>query len=241
MLRVHSFESLGTYDGPGIRLVAFLQGCNFKCLYCANADTIELKGGSETSAEEIVAMAKNQKPFFGKKGGLTFSGGEPLIQAKQLLPVVKALKEEGFHVCIDTNGSILNDDVKAVLEYVDIILLDIKHINKEQHQLLTGKSNEKTLAFVEYLHNINKPTWLRYVLVPGYSDNPEHLHQLGERFKHYSNIEKLEIQPYHELGAHKYEHLGWEYKLKGVPANTPQQLENAKNIFVDYFKEVVIN
>ncbi len=241
MLRVHSFESLGTYDGPGIRLVVFLQGCNFKCLYCANADTIELKGGTETSVEEIVSMAKNQKPFFGKNGGLTFSGGEPLVQAKQLLPVVKALKTEGFHVCIDTNGSILNEDVKAVLEYTDIILLDVKHIDSAQHQLLTGKSNTKTLAFVDYLREINKPVWLRYVLVPGYSNEPKHLRQLGEHFKDYSNIEKLEIQPYHELGAHKYEHLGWEYKLKDVKANTPEQLDEAYNILTNYFKEVVIN
>jgi pyruvate formate lyase activating enzyme len=241
MLRVHSFESLGTYDGPGIRLVVFLQGCNFKCLYCANADTIELKGGTETSVEEIVGMAKNQKPFFGKKGGLTFSGGEPLVQAKQLLPVVKVLKQEGFHVCLDTNGGILNDDVKAVLEHVDIVLLDIKHINAVQHQLLTGKSNDRTLAFVDYLRAINKPVWLRYVLVPDYSNNPEHLHQLGQHFKDFSNIEKLEIQPYHELGAHKYEHMGWEYKLKGVKANTPEQLDEAYNIFINYFKEVVIN
>ncbi|TRX62981.1 pyruvate formate-lyase-activating protein [Carboxylicivirga sp. M1479] len=241
MLRVHSFESLGTYDGPGIRLVAFLQGCNFKCLYCANADTIELKGGKETSAEEILGMAENQRPFFGKKGGLTFSGGEPLVQAKQLLPVVKALKEKGFHICIDTNGSILNDDVKEVLQYTDIILLDIKHINNEQHQFLTGKGNEKTLAFVDYLAEIKKPIWLRYVLVPGHSDKTEHLHQLGEHFKAYDNVEKLEIQPYHELGAHKYEHLGWEYQLKGVKANTTEQLNAARDIFNTYFKEVVIN
>ncbi|MCT4646402.1 MAG: pyruvate formate-lyase-activating protein [Carboxylicivirga sp.] len=241
MLRVHSFESLGTYDGPGIRLVAFLQGCNFKCLYCANADTIELKGGSETSAEEIVAMAKNQKPFFGKKGGLTFSGGEPLVQAKQLLPVVKASKEEGFHICIDTNGSILNEDVKAVMQFTDIVLLDIKHINSEQHEYLTGKKNEKTLAFINYLKEINKPVWLRYVLVPDYSDNPDHLHQLGAHFQNFENIEKLEIQPYHELGAHKYEHLGWEYQLKDVKANTPEQLDTAKSILTNYFKEVVIN
>ncbi|WP_289054407.1 pyruvate formate-lyase-activating protein [Carboxylicivirga marina] len=241
MLRVHSFESLGTYDGPGIRLVAFLQGCNFKCLYCANADTIELKGGNKTSVEEIVGMAENQRPFFGKKGGLTFSGGEPLVQAKQLLPVVKALKERGFHICIDTNGSILNDDVKEVLQYTDIVLLDIKHINKEQHQLLTGKGNEKTFAFVEYLSEIQKPIWLRYVLVPGYSDATEHLHQLGEHFKAFENIEKIEIQPYHELGAHKYEHLGWEYKLKGVKANTDEQLNAAHDILSNYFKEVVIN
>lgn len=241
MIKVHSFESLGTYDGPGIRLVVFLQGCNFKCLYCANADTIELKGGTETSAKEIIGMAQNQRPFFGKKGGLTFSGGEPLVQAKNLIPIVKALKAEGFHICIDTNGSILNDDVKEVLNYTDIVLLDIKHINNDQHKVITDKSNEKTLGFVEYLNEINKPIWLRYVLVPGYSDNTEHLHQLGKHFQNYPNIEKLEIQPYHELGAHKYEHLGWEYKLKGVKANTQEQLDNAQNILNEYFKQVVIN
>ncbi|WP_430809715.1 MULTISPECIES: pyruvate formate-lyase-activating protein [unclassified Carboxylicivirga] len=241
MLRVHSIESLGTYDGPGIRLVIFLQGCNFKCLYCANADTITAKGGSETTVEELVSMANNQKAFFGKKGGVTFSGGEPLLQAKQLVPVVKALKEAGFHICIDTNGSLLNDDVKAVLEHTDIVLLDVKHINNEKHQLLTGKKNDNTLAFIDYLRSIDKPVWLRYVLVPGYSDDPEHLHQLGQHFQNFHNIEKLEIQPYHELGAHKYEHMGWEYKLKHVKANTPEQLDAAYAILKKYFKDVVIN
>ena len=241
MLRVHSFESLGTYDGPGIRLVAFLQGCNFKCLYCANADTIELKGGKEISADDILSMAQNQRPFFGKNGGLTFSGGEPLVQAKQLIPVVKALKADGFHVCIDTNGSILNDDVKEVMQYTDIVLLDIKHINNEQHNLLTGKSNDKIPPFIDYLKALNKDVWLRYVLVPGYSDNTEHLHELGQYFSRYDNIQKLEIQPYHELGTHKYKHLGWDYKLKGVPANTPEQLDSACSILKTYFKDVVIN
>jgi len=241
MLRVHSFESLGTYDGPGIRLVVFLQGCNFKCLYCANADTIELKGGKETSVDEIVSMAQNQRPFFGKNGGLTFSGGEPLVQAKQLIPVVKALKAEGFHICIDTNGSIFNAEVKEVMQYTDIVLMDIKHMNTEQHKLLTGQTNEKTLAFIQYLQELSKPVWLRYVLVPGYSDQADHLHQLGQHFKDFNNIEKLEIQPYHELGAHKYEHLGWEYQLKGVKANTPEQLATAYGILKEYFKEVVIN
>jgi len=163
------------------------------------------------------------------------------VQAKQLIPVVKALKAEGFHICIDTNGSILNDDVKEVMQYTDIVLLDIKHINPEQHQLLTGKSNEKTLAFMDYLKELHKPVWLRYVLVPGYSDNTEHLHQLGKHFQRFDNVEKLEIQPYHELGAHKYEHMGWEYQLKGVPANTPEQLDTAYAILKDYFKEIVIN
>lgn len=241
MLNVHSFESLGTYDGPGIRLVIFLQGCNFKCLYCANPDTIECKGGTPTSADEIVNMAKNQKPFFGKKGGVTFSGGEPLVQAKNLIPVLKALKAEGFHICIDTNGSVLNDTVKEALEYIDIVLLDIKHIDDNKHLALVGQSNERTLIFASYLQQINKPVWLRYVLVPGYSDDTKDMHQLGKHFADFKNIEKLEIQPYHHLGAHKYEHLGWEYKLKNTPSNTPEQLETAYSIFKKYFKEVIIN
>ncbi|MCU4166163.1 pyruvate formate-lyase-activating protein [Carboxylicivirga caseinilyticus] len=241
MLNVHSFESLGTYDGPGIRLVVFLQGCNFKCLYCANPDTIECKGGKPTSAEEIVSMAINQQPFFGKKGGLTFSGGEPLLQAKELIPVLKALKAEGFHICVDTNGSVLNDFVKEALEYIDIVLLDIKQMNEERHRALVGQSNDKTLKLAEYLNEINKPVWLRYVLVPGYSDDLKDLKQLGEHFGGYENIEKLEIQPYHHLGAHKYDHLGWKYELEGVPSNTPEQLETAYQIFKQYFKEVIIN
>ena len=241
MLNVHSFESLGTYDGPGIRLVVFLQGCNFKCLYCANPDTIECKGGTPTSAEEIVSMAKNQKPFFGKKGGLTFSGGEPLLQAKELIPVLKALKAEGFHVCVDTNGSVLNDFVKEALEYIDIVLLDVKQINDDRHRALVGQGNDKTLKLAQYLNEINKPVWLRYVLVPGYSDNEEDLNLLGKHFGGYENIEKLEIQPYHHLGAHKYDHLGWKYELEGVPSNTPEQLDAAYKVFKQYFKEVIIN
>jgi len=241
MLNVHSFESLGTYDGPGIRLVVFLQGCNFKCLYCANPDTIECKGGTPTSAEDIVSMAKNQQPFFGKKGGLTFSGGEPLLQAKDLIPVLKALKGEGFHVCVDTNGSVLNDFVKEALQYIDIVLLDIKQMNDERHRKLVGQTNERTLKFAQYLNELNKPVWLRYVLVPGYSDDTDDLKQLGEHFGKYENIEKLEIQPYHHLGAHKYEHLGWKYELEGVPSNTPEQLDSAYQVFKQYFKEVIIN
>ena len=241
MIRVHSVESLGTYDGPGIRLVYFLQGCNFKCLYCANADTIEMKGGKATSAEEVLKMAENQRPFFGKKGGVTFSGGEPLVQAKMLIPILRTLKEQGFHICIDTNGSVLNDEVKEALEFVDIVLLDIKHMHPDWHRKIAGQGNGRTLEMAAYLREINMPVWLRYVLVPGYSNQTAAIHDLGKHFAAYENIEKLEIQPYHELGAHKYEHMGWTYQLKDNPVNTPEQLEEAYEILSGYFKEVVIN
>ena len=242
MIRVHSYESLGTYDGPGIRLVVFLQGCNFRCLYCANPDTIDAKGESkETSPEEILKMAVSQKPFFGKKGGITFSGGEPTFQAKALIPLFKMLKDAGIHICVDTNGSIWNDDVKELLSLADLVLLDVKEFNPNRHKILTERSNEQTLKTAAWLEENGKPFWLRYVLVQGYSAFKEDMEALGEHFKDYKQIERVEILPYHTLGVHKYEAMNMEYKLKGVEYNTPQQLEDAKQIFQKYFKTVYVN
>lgn len=242
MIRVHSYESLGTYDGPGIRLVVFLQGCNFRCLYCANPDTIDAKGESkETSPEEILKMAVSQKPFFGKKGGITFSGGEPTCQAKALVPLFKMLKEAGIHICVDTNGGIWNDDVKEMLSLADLVLLDVKEFNPSRHKTLTERSNEQTLKTAAWLEENGKPFWLRYVLVQGYSAFNDDMEALGEHFKDYKQIERVEILPYHTLGVHKYEAMNMEYKLKGVEYNTPEQLENARNIFQKYFKTVYVN
>jgi len=241
MIRVHSVESLGTFDGPGIRLVIFLQGCNFKCLYCANPDTIEYFGGTNYTPESIVQLARNQRAFFGAKGGITISGGEPLMQAKVLKHLFKALKDEGFNTCIDTNGSILNADVKELLQYTDLVLLDIKHIDSAKHKILTDQNNNRTLAFAKYLNEYHIPVWMRYVLVPGYSNDDRDLHKLGQFIKPMTNVEKVEIQPYHKLGVHKYESLGWEYKLTDVPANTAEQLQHAKEIFDQYAREVIVN
>ena len=140
MIRVHSYESMGTFDGPGLRLVVFLQGCNFRCLYCANPDTIDIKGEStETPIDEIIRMAVSQKAFFGKKGGITFSGGEPTLQAKALIPLFRRLKEQGIHICVDTNGSIWNEDVEELLKLTDLVLLDIKEFNNTRHLQLTER------------------------------------------------------------------------------------------------------
>lgn len=242
MIRVHSYESLGTYDGPGIRLVVFLQGCNFRCLYCANPDTIDAKGESkETAPEEILKMAISQKPFFGKKGGITFSGGEPTFQAKALIPLFKMLKEAGIHICVDTNGGIWNDDVKELLSLADLVLLDVKEFNQERHKTLTSRSNEQTLKTAAWLEENGKPFWLRYVLVQGYSAFREDMEALGKHFKDYKQIERVEILPYHTLGVHKYEAMNMEYKLKGVECNTQEQLEEARMIFQKYFKTVYVN
>ena len=241
MINVHSYESMGTYDGPGLRLVVFLQGCPFRCLYCANPDTIETKGGNPTHPREILDMAVSQKPFFGKRGGITFSGGEPTLQAKELIPLFRELKSNGIHICLDTNGGIWNESVEELFSLTDLPLLDIKQFNAERHRMLTGRSNEQTLKSAEWLHRHHRPMWLRYVLVPGYSDFEEDIRALGNHFKGYDNIERVEILPYHRLGVHKYEAMGWEYKLKEVKENSAEQLAKAEALFKEYFPVVIVN
>ncbi|MFA6872877.1 MAG: pyruvate formate-lyase-activating protein [Bacteroidaceae bacterium] len=242
MIKVHSYESMGTFDGPGLRMVVFLQGCDFRCKYCANPDTIARKGESKlTDPAEIIRLALNEKPFFGKKGGVTFSGGEPMAQAKALIPLCKELKELGIHTCLDTNGSIPNRHVKELLEVVDLVLLDVKEINPERHRWLTGRNNTVTLETAEWLNTHKKPFWLRYVLVPGITDSEEDIRTLCKKFQNYESIERVEILPYHTLGKHKYEAMNKPYLLEGTKENTPEQLANAKAVFEEYFKNVVVN
>ena len=241
MIKVHSYESMGTYDGPGLRLVVFLQGCPFKCLYCATPDTISFDGGTPTETEEIVRMAVNQKPFFGRKGGVTFSGGEPTSQAQGLIPLVDKLHEEGIHICIDTNGGVWNSHVEELMSKVDLVLLDVKQMNLARHESLTGRSNARTLETAKWLEGNNKPFWLRYVLVPGISDFEEDIRALGEHFKSYKMLQRVEILPYHTLGTHKYETMGVEYQLKDTKHNTPEQLDKAKTLFNEYFDCVILN
>lgn len=241
MIQVHSYESMGTFDGPGLRLVVFLQGCPFRCLYCANPDTIDVKGGTPTPPEDILQMAIDQKPFFGKKGGITFSGGEPTLQAEALIPLFKDLKANGIHICLDSNGGILNEKVKELLSLTDLVLLDIKEFDPERHKKLTGCSNVQTLRTAAWLEENERPFWLRYVLVPGYSDFEEDIRNLGKHLGHYKNIQRVEILPYHRLGVHKYEAMGWEYKMKEVKENTPEQLQQAERLFKEYFTTVIVN
>ena len=224
---------MGTYDGPGLRLVVFLQGCPFRCLYCANPDTISFDGGTSTETEEIVKMAVNQKPFFGKRGGVTFSGGEPTSQAQGLIPIVDRLHEEGINVCIDTNGGVWNPAVEELISKVDLGLA--------RHESLTGRSNSRTLETAKWLEDHGKPFWLRYVLVPGISDAEEDIRALGEHFKDYKMIQRVEILPYHTLGIHKYESMDQEYLLKDTKTNTPDQLDRAKLLFDEYFDCAMVN
>lgn len=239
MLRVHSFESLGTFDGPGIRLVVFLQGCNFRCLYCANPDTIPIgRDGKLVEPAEIMRRALSEKPFFGKRGGITFSGGEPTVQAKELIPLCRDLKNEGIHICLDTNGSIHNEYVRELWRLVDLVLLDCKQINPERHKLLTMLDNKRTLETAQQLAEMGKPVRLRYVLVPGYSDREEDLHALGQHFGSFDNIERLEVLPYHTYGKHKYETLGQPYALEDTHEPSPEEVDRAVGILSQYFRVV---
>ncbi|MCA0381936.1 MAG: pyruvate formate lyase-activating protein [Bacteroidetes bacterium] len=240
-LRIHSIESFGTHDGPGIRLVIFAQGCQFRCLYCANPDTWDPHGGREMHIDEIVQLAISQQPFFGKRGGVTISGGEPTLQRVVLLELFQQLHAAGINTALDSNGRLLNDEVKDLLAETDYLLLDVKHINDDWHKQLTGVSNESVLQVAAYREQTGKEMWLRYVLVPGWSDQPEYLHQLGRHFAHYKSIKKLEIQPYHRLGVHKWEVLNMPYQLNDVPPPTQTQLNEVATIFRQYFTEVVIN
>ncbi len=243
ILKVHSIESFGTHDGPGIRMVIFLQGCNLKCLYCHNPDTIPAYGGIEYSIEELVKRAENMKPYFGKLGGVTVSGGEPLLQSKALIVLFKALKKVGIHTNIDTNGSVFNESVKKLLDdYADLVMIDIKHTNEEGFHYLTGaKKLSRNMEIIEHREKSKKPFWLRYVLIPGITDDPQELIRLGETFKRFNHLDKIEIQPYHKLGTHKWEALGNDYKLNHIDENTPEQLQKVKKLLSPFFKEVKIN
>ncbi len=224
-------------------MVLFLQGCKLKCLYCHNPDTIDTAGGKEYHIDELVKMAIKLKPYFGKKGGVTVSGGEPLLQSKALIPFFKRLKEEGIHTNIDTNGRVLNHFSEELIDkYADLVMLDVKHMTEEGYEYITGQRNkETTFNFAKHREASGKKMWLRYVLIPGITNTPNLLHAMGEYFKEYETIEKIELQPYHKLGIHKWEALGWEYQLKEARENTKEEIDAAKEILQNYFKEVKVN
>ena len=228
--KIHSFESLGTLDGPGIRFVIFFQGCGLKCKYCHNRDTWELNAGVEYSTDGIIKKALRSKTYIESSGGgVTISGGEPFMQPDFLLELVKDLKKNNFHVAIDTSGAfILNNKIKEILNYTDLVLLDIKHIDDEKCTLLTGVTNKYTLEFAKYLDNINKDTWIRQVIVPGYTDDEKDLLKLKKFINSLSCVKRVDLLPYHSLGKFKWENLNLEYELEGVPTPTQEEIDNIK-------------
>lgn len=213
--RIHSIESMGLVDGPGIRTVVFMQGCNLRCQYCHNPDTWDLNGGKEMSAEEIVKKVKRFKPYFKDTGGVTFSGGEPLLQKEFLLEMLKLCKAEGIHTCIDTAGY-ADGDFSEILKYTDLVLFDVKHFEEEKYRELVRGDIKKGINFLKQVEKAGVPIWIRHVVVPGLTDGEEHMAQLGEVIKKINNVDKIELLPFHQLGENKYDGLGIEYPLKGV-------------------------
>lgn len=232
---IHSYESMGTVDGPGIRFVIFLQGCPLRCKFCHNPDTWNIgEKKVQESAEETLKKIKRYKNYFGKKGGVTITGGEPLVQSDYVLELFKLCKKEGIHTALDTSGYIFNDKVKKVLEYTDLVLLDIKAMDREIHKDLTAVEIDNTLKFFEYLKEIKKATWIRHVVVPGITDNDELLEKTAKYISKATNIEIVEILPYHTLGVFKYKELGMEYSLEGVEELGYERKQEIMEIFKKY-------
>ena len=203
--RIHSFESLGAVDGPGVRFVVFMQGCSLKCKYCQNRDTWDLHGGTTYSAQELIEKILRYKNYIMPNGGVTISGGEPLLQAKFLIELFTELKKYNIHTCIDTSGSFdLTSDIKKLIDLTDLFLLDIKCINDEKAKELTGVSNKKELEFAKFLSSIGKPMWIRQVLVPDITDDKQDLLSLKDFISSLKTVEKIEILPYHDLGKFKW-------------------------------------
>ncbi len=230
--KIHSLESFGTVDGPGIRFVVFLQGCPLRCLYCHNPDTWDTKGGSKYlfTPDELLAEVLRYKSFIAK-GGVTVTGGEPLLQAEFVKEFFLLCKEEGIHTALDTSGAIITERALNALDNTDLVLLDVKSIDAAQHSELTGVKMNNTLKCLEYLEKNNIPTWVRHVIVPGWTDNDTLLKKLADFLSPYQCVEKVELLPYHDMGTRKYEQMGLKYSLKGVAPLSDERLQNAMKIF----------
>lgn len=232
--RIHSVESFGTVDGPGIRFIAFMQGCLMRCQYCHNRDTWDLDGGKEVQVEELMSQIISYRPFLdASNGGVTASGGEAILQAEFVTELFKACKKEGIHTCLDTNGFVrkYTPIIDELLDHTDLVLLDIKQMNDDKHIELTKVSNHRTLQFAQYLAERNQATWIRYVVVGGFTDDEASALQLAEFIKPMKNVEKVELLPYHELGKHKWEAMGETYQLDGVSPPSRETMEKIKTVF----------
>ncbi len=229
--RIHSFESLGAVDGPGIRFIIFMQGCHLKCKYCQNRDTWDLKGGIEYETDDVLDKILRYKNYITPNGGVTISGGEPLLQVDFLIELFEKLKKEKIHTCIDTSGSVaLTDKVKKLIDLTDLFLLDIKCINDDICKDLTGVSNKKELEFAKYLSDNNKKMWIRQVLIPQITDNENDLKELANYLKSLNGVEKFELLKYHDLGRFKWENLNLEYPLARYRTANEEDVKRAKEI-----------
>lgn len=236
---IHSTESFGTVDGPGVRFVVFFQGCPMRCKYCHNPDTWNFNTGKEVTAEELMKEYDSYKEFL-KSGGITATGGEPLAQPEFLAELFSLAKKSGVHTCLDTSGVIYNPEnhskIDDVLRYTDLVMLDIKHIDNEKHKELTGRENKNILAFAEHLSELNIPVWIRHVVVPEITDSYDDLFRLGEYISRLSTLKAIDVLPYHDMAKAKYKNLGIEYPLPDTPPMSKEGAVKAKDIIMSGIK-----
>ncbi len=242
--RIHSLESFGTVDGPGVRFVVFVQGCPMRCAYCHNPDTWDMNGGTLMEPSYIIEQYERNISFY-KGGGITVTGGEPLMQVDFLLDLFTLAKKKNIHTCIDSSGIAYKPNgnpewlakLDKLMTLTDLVMLDIKHINPEKHKELTSQPNEGILAFAKYLDEKNVNMWIRHVIVPGITDDDKYLYELGYFIGEFQNLKALDALPYHTMGENKYEKLGMEYKLKGVPAMEKKDLLEKKEVILKGIRE----
>lgn len=239
---IHSKESFGTVDGPGIRYVLFMQGCPLRCIYCHNPDTWEIGKGEKITPHEVLQEFNKNHSFY-SKGGITVTGGEPLLQVDFLTELFKKAKEENIHTCIDTSGITYNTDNPAymqkldeLMKYTDLVMLDIKHIDPESHIKLTSKDNSRVLDFAKYLETKKIPLWVRHIIIEGYTDNAEDLRKLGEFIGKLKNLKALDVLPYHTMGVNKYKKMGISYPLEGMEALPMEKAVEAKKYILEGIK-----
>ena len=239
--RIHSLESFGAVDGPGVRYVVFFQGCPLRCAYCHNPDTWDFADGVETDTDEIIEKFMRNRSFY-STGGVTATGGEPMAQIDFLTELFEKLTEQGVHTCLDTSGVMFNPEntekVDKLLQFTSLVMLDIKHIDDSCHKELTGMSNKNVLEFAKYLDSKNVPVWIRHVIVPGLTDTEEENKLLGEFLSQLTNVQKIETLPYHSLAKPKYENLGMEYPMKDTPDCTKEAALESKKIIEKYIKNL---
>ena len=242
--RIHSLESFGTVDGPGTRFVVFVQGCPMRCAYCHNPDTWEVNAGTLMEPTEIIEQYDRNAAFYQNGGGLTVTGGEPLLQVDFLIDLFTLAKEKDIHTCIDSSGIAFNRSnapllakMDKLMTLTDLVMLDIKHIDPEKHKELTSQDNKNILDFAKYLDEKGVDMWIRHVVVPGITDDDKYLFELGYFIGQFKNLKALDVLPYHTMGVVKYEKLGMEYKLKGVPAMDKDTVITKKQVVMEGIKK----
>lgn len=239
--RIHSLESFGTVDGPGIRFVVFMQGCPLRCLFCHNPDTWEASRPVpyEWTAEQLMDEVMRYSNFI-RKGGVTCTGGEPMVQASFVAEFFELCHAHGLHTCLDTSGSVWNDNVRRALQYTDLVMLDIKTLDATLHPRLTGMDRTNNQAMLDYLEEQHIPTWIRHVVVPTLTDDDERLHALADHVSHYECVQKVEILPYHTMGRYKYQDLNIPYPLEGIEPLSVERKQNAISIFRQHVRCEVV-